>query len=29
VVERADGSLEIVIDPEQARGKVRITFEPE
>jgi endonuclease G len=27
VVERKDGSLEIVIDPEQARGKVRITFE--
>jgi len=28
VVERADGSLEILIDPEQTRGKVRITFEP-
>ena len=27
VAERADGSLEIVIDPERARGKVRITFE--
>ncbi len=29
VVDRADGSLEIVIDPERARGKVRITFEPD
>ncbi|MHA1151475.1 MAG: hypothetical protein ACTSQ7_02215 [Alphaproteobacteria bacterium] len=27
VVERADGSLEIVIDPEKARGKIRINFE--
>ncbi len=27
VVERADGSLEIAVDPEQARGKVRIVFE--
>ncbi len=29
VVRRADGSLEIELDPVQARGKVRITFEPD
>ena len=29
VVSGAGGSLEIVIDPEKARGKIRITFEPE
>ncbi len=29
VVDRADGSLEIAIDPDHARGKVRITFEPD
>jgi endonuclease G len=28
VVERADGSLEIIVDPDRTRGKVRITFEP-
>lgn len=27
VIERADGGLEIVIDPDKARGRVRITFE--
>jgi endonuclease G len=29
VASGAGGSLEIVIDPEKARGKIRITFEPE
>ncbi len=29
VASRADGSLEIELDPAQARGKLRITFEPE
>jgi len=29
VAERDDGNLEIVVDPERARGKVRITFEPD
>jgi hypothetical protein len=28
VARRADGTLEIELDPGQARGKVRITFEP-